>query len=213
MKNTGAAQREYAAAVSEAAHRGKGLLFAARSQFESAELSFREYEAIKIEGSSKAQKDGIVKRSGRLTKVRDDYQKVFTFKQVEWTLASLYRIGNLYETFADTLFQAPPPPEIKKLGDEYVEEYRVLLEEKATPLEDKAVDAYKRTIEEAKKSGVANEWTKRTLRSLNKLRKKEFPLQKDAKFAFEAQPLAIPEVPGHVPPAPASQPASQKANP
>jgi len=213
MNNLGGARREYAAAVAEAAKRAKGQLFAARSQFEVAELEFREYDAIKIEGSSKSQKDGIVRRSGRLTKIRDDYQKVFPFKQVEWTLASLYRIGNLYETFADTLFAAPPPPEIKKLGDEYVEEYRVLLEEKATPLEDKAVDAYKRTIEEAKKSGVANEWTKRTMRSLNKLRKKEFPLQKDAKFAFEAQPLAIPEVPGHVPPAPASQPASQKANP
>lgn len=219
MNNSGAARREYAAALSEAAHRGKGQIFAARSQFEATELEFREYEAIKIEGSSKAQKDGIVRRSGRLTKLRDNYQRVFPYKQVEWTLASLYRIGNLYETFADTLFQAPPPPEIKKLGDEYVEEYRVLLEEKATPLEDKAVDAYKRTIEEAKKSGVANEWTKRTLRSLNKLRKKEFPLQKDAKFAFEPQPLAIPEVPGRAPtPAqaasqPTSQPASQKAAP
>jgi hypothetical protein len=143
-----------------------------------------------------------LKRAGLLTKVRDEYQRTFAYKQVEWTLAALYRIGNLYETFSDTLFAAPPPPEVKKLGDDYVEEYRALLEEQAVPLEDKAVDAYKRTIAEAKKSGMADEWTKRTLRSLNKLRKKEFPLQKDAKYDVSLTTFGIPALADQPPMAP-----------
>ncbi len=194
-----AARKAYATAVSEANHRGKGQAFAAHAQFAVADLAFADYDAVKVEGASKAQKDAIVKRSKLLTSVRDEFQKVFPFKQVEWTLASLYRIGSLYESFADMLFAAPPPPEIKKLGPDYVEEYRVLLEEKAVPLEDKAVEAYKRTIEEAKKASVGNAWTKRTLVSLNKLRKKEFPLQKDAKFSVELVPIAIPALPSSMP--------------
>ncbi|MCC6808424.1 MAG: tetratricopeptide repeat protein [Deltaproteobacteria bacterium] len=194
--NVPAAKKAYATAVSESGKRRAGQAFAAQAQFQLAEIEFRAYDAILITGPSKAQKAAIIKRAGALTKVRDAYQQVFGFKQVEWTLAALFRIGNLYETFSEKLFTAPPPPEIAKLGIEYVEEYRVLIEEQAVPLEDKAVDAYKRTIAEAKKGGVANDWTKRTMRSLNKLRKKEFPLQKDARYALELAGYGTPALIG-----------------
>lgn len=192
LRNTNAARKAYGASVGEAAKRRVGGAFAAQAQLALAEMAFRDYEDIRIEGTSKQQQASIPKRANALTKVRDEYQRVFPFKQAEWTLASLYRIGNLYETFADALFAAPPPPEVKKLGADFVEEYRVLLEEKAVPLEDKAVDAYKRTLAEAKRMGAANEWTKRTMRSLNKLRKREFPLQKDARYAVETYTFGAP---------------------
>jgi tetratricopeptide (TPR) repeat protein len=203
--NDGGAKKAYATAVKESGSRRKGQAFAAQAQFQLAEIEFRAYDAVLITGPSKAQKAAIVKRASLLTKVREVYQQVFQFKQVEWTLAALFRIGNLYETFSEKLFAAPPPPEVQKLGAEYVEEYRVLIEEQAVPLEDKAVEAYKRTIAEAKKGGVANEWTKRTLGSLNKLRKKEFPLQKDARYALELSGFSAPELIGINDKPPASQ--------
>lgn len=203
--NEAAAKKAYATATAEASKRRKGQAFAAQAQFQLGEIEFRSYDAVLITGPSKAQKAAIVKRAGALTKVRDLYQSVFQFKQVEWTLAALYRIGNLYETFSEKLFAAPPPPEVAKLGAEFVEEYRVLIEQQAVPLEDKAVEAYKRTIAEAKKGGVANEWTKSTLRSLNKLRKKEFPLQKDARYALELSGFGTPQLLGVNDKQPASQ--------
>ncbi len=191
------AKKDFTMAVKEAAARRAGVAYAAEAQFRIAEQTFAEYDAIVIDGSSKQQKAAIVKRATTLQKVREAFSAVFPFKQVEWTLAALYRLGHLYETFADKLFTAPAPPEIKKLGPEYVEEYRALIEQQATPLEDKAVDAYKRALAEAKKSGVANVWTKRTQLSLNKLRKNEFPLQKEARqsietLGFSAEPLIRP---------------------
>jgi hypothetical protein len=216
------ARHAYLTAVGEAVRRKAGQSFGAKAQFLLAEQAFAEYDAINIDGSTRAQKAAITKRAGALTKVRDTFQKVFPFKQVEWTLAALYRIGNLYETFSDKLFAAPPPPEIRRLGPEYIEEYRVLLEEQAGPVEDKAVEAYKRVVAEAKKSGVVGDWTKRTLKSLNKLRKKEFPLQKEARYQFENSGIAPPGLvqlaneaeqgasqPASVPVNPASQPSRQ----
>lgn len=218
LRNNSAARKAYGLSVSEAGKRKAGAGFAAQAQLALAEMAFADYEAIRIEGSSKQQQAAIPKRANALTKVREEYQRVFPFKQAEWTLASLYRIGNLYETFADALFAAPPPPEVRKLGPDFVEEYRVLLEEKAVPLEDKAVDAYKRTLAEAKRMGAANEWTKRTMRSLNKLRKREFPLQKDARYAVEsftfgAPPLLDVQTLGSAGPVdtPSSAPASEPA--
>jgi tetratricopeptide (TPR) repeat protein len=209
--NQNASKKAYATAVKESGARRAGQSFAAEAQFQLAEQEFRAYDAVVITGATKAQKAAIVKRAGLLTKVRDAYSLVFSFKQIEWTLAALFRIGNLYETFSEKLFTAPPPPEVSKLGAEYIEEYRVLIEEQAVPLEDKAVDAYKRTIAEAKKAGVANEWTKRTLRSLNKLRKKEFPLQKDAHYQLELMAFAAPSLVG-LPAAASSQPATRQAD-
>ena len=48
-------------------------------------------------------------------------------------------------------------------------------------VEDKAVEAYERTIEEAKRQHVVNKWTRETLRSLNKLRPDMYPMLKDVK--------------------------------
>ena len=48
-------------------------------------------------------------------------------------------------------------------------------------LEDKAVEVYSAAWGEAKKYRVSNEWTKKTLESLNRFRPKEYPMLKEPK--------------------------------
>jgi len=71
-------------------------------------------------------------------------------------------------------------------------EYRVAIEEKAGTVEDKAVQAYETTINRARELQVANTWTQQTLVALNKLRRKAWPLQKDAKSYVEDMVVSSP---------------------
>jgi hypothetical protein len=63
--------------------------------------------------------------------------------------------------------------------------YRTQLEDIAIPLEDKAVERYKKTIQKARDEKIVNKWTKKTLNELNKYRPKEFPLYKESKSAAQ----------------------------
>lgn len=147
----------------------------AEAAFRLTELGFQDYERISMSDTPSEQKFAIVMRAQKLKELKESYQKVFSYGEDAWTLAALTRIGNLYESFADMLYQAKIPKNVSQNGAEYVETYRALLEEKATPLEEQAVQAYKRALEEFKKRGLRGEWLQKTYASLHKLRKREYP--------------------------------------
>ena len=55
-----------------------------------------------------------------VVKVNEAYAQVFKYKNLEWTLAALYRRGYALERFAQTIIDTPIPPDVKRLGDEAV---------------------------------------------------------------------------------------------
>src|SRR5439155_10477503 len=72
------------------------------------------------------------------------------------------------------------PPEFAN-KPEYADEYKAQLEEKAGVLERKAEQAYRKALDEAKKTHVTSEWTERIMEGLNKYQPKEFPAQRQGK--------------------------------
>ncbi|MFH1808428.1 MAG: tetratricopeptide repeat protein [Pseudomonadota bacterium] len=178
------ATKYYESAVKEFAARGlapatRAGYFAAKARFALIEKELKRYETIKIEGDGKNQQKQLALKAERLKKVEDQYRTVLDYKQIEWSLASLYRMGFLYENLAETMVAADCPKDIKRLGQEYCDEYKVLLEDKAAELEQKIVPAYELAYNEAIKAKVINEWTKRTLEGLNKYRKAQYPIDKE----------------------------------
>src|SRR5439155_1750701 len=143
----------------------------------------------------------------------------------EWTLAALYRRGYALERFAQTIVETPVPPDIKRMGDEAVAAYQDILSQQTVKLEDKAVENYIATLAKAKEVHVSNEWTKKTLESLNRFRPKEYPVLKEPKSTLSTEGAYVdgvvltPEVPyqekprpsAQVEPAPATQPAPAPA--
>ncbi|MBI5511208.1 MAG: tetratricopeptide repeat protein [Deltaproteobacteria bacterium] len=167
-------------------------VYAAEAEFQMVEQKAAAFRKLEIAGNGKQQMAALSKKAEQLKKVEAAYMGVLKFKQIDWTLAALFRIGQLYQNMADTIMKSPCPPDVKaqarKLGvpvDEICTEYRVAIEEKAGTVEDKAVQAYETTINRAREFQVANTWTKQTLVALNKLRRKAWPLQKDAKSYVE----------------------------
>jgi len=160
---------------------------AAQARFQLAEQEFKDFDKLKIGGRGKAlEKSFAAKRAG-VKRVNDAFAEVFKYKRLEWTLAALYRRGYALERFASTIIETPVPPDVKKLGEEAVIAYQDLLAQQTASLEDAAVESYSATLAEARKNHISNEWTKKTLESLNRFRPKEYPVLKDPKEFFASE--------------------------
>jgi len=154
---------------------------AAYSRFELAENVFAEFDRVRIGGTGKALVNSFNSKREAVKKVNAAYDKVVAYKRAEWTLAAFYRKGYILERFAETILATPVPPEVKRLGEEAVASYQDQLSGLTVALEDKAVETYTQAFQAAKQFRVSNEWTKKTLESLNRYRPKEYPMLKEPK--------------------------------
>ncbi|HUM10689.1 MAG TPA: tetratricopeptide repeat protein [Myxococcaceae bacterium] len=185
------ARRSWETAAREFDRRGlkadaalQGADAAAEARFMVAEQELRDFDKLKIGGRGKALEQSFTLKRAGVKKVQASYAEVFKYKRLEWTLAALYRQGYVLERFGATINETPVPPDVKRLGDEAVAAYQDLLQQQTAALEDKAVESYAATLEQARKNRISNEWTKKTLEALNRYRPKEYPVLKDPKPAI-----------------------------
>ncbi|MDP2340727.1 MAG: tetratricopeptide repeat protein [Deltaproteobacteria bacterium] len=157
--------------------------FAAKSAFALAEDDFVVFARPRPPAGSSAQ---VIKefqrRIAELSKVEARYRDVITrYKSAEWSLASLYRIGAIYDVFQREMIGYPCPAEVTRLaGEEGCDAYRSALDEKAFSLEEKAVEHYKAAVDKSREIHISNAWTKKALAALNLLRGSEYPIDDDA---------------------------------
>ncbi|NVJ10096.1 tetratricopeptide repeat protein [Myxococcus sp. AM001] len=159
---------------------------AAYSRFQLAELEFQKFDKLKIGGKGKALERSFTAKRNGVKSVNTAYARVYPYKQLEWTLAALYRRGYALERFANTIIETPVPVEVKRMGEEAVVVYQDALVQQTTSLEEAAVESYAATLAEARKNRLNNAWTRRTLESLNRFRPKEYPVLKEPKQALAA---------------------------
>ncbi len=98
--------------------------------------------------------------------------------------AALHRLGEGFEDFRAAILASPPP---RGLSDREREEYVFLLEEKAAPIEEKAVDAYQRNVRQAVAAGVSSAWVNRSFARLRALRPARFARRWE--YAFPVVPV------------------------
>jgi cellulose synthase operon protein C len=156
--------------------------FAAKSAFSLAENSYASYARLGIfSKNSKQQVKELEGKSKRLSEVETELKAIITtYKAAEWSLASLYRIGSLYDNMQQTVLKSPCPDDVRRIaGDVACDEYRNLIEDQAFAVENKAVEAYKTAHNKALELRLTNAWTRRTLEALNLLRPQEFPIDKE----------------------------------
>ncbi len=159
---------------------------AAYSRFQLAEVVLAEFDKVKIGGTGKKLAASFTAKKNGVKKVNEAYDAVVKYKRIEWTLAAFYRKGYVLERFAQTILETPVPPEVKRLGEEAVVTYQDTLAGMTVALEDKAVENYIGTLQEAHKYRISNEWTKKTLESLNRFRPKDYPMLKEPKSTLAA---------------------------
>ena len=194
LGNDKEAKAAFTSAASEFDRRGlkpethrNGAKNAAHARFLLAEYEFKEFDKLKIGGRAKALEASFTAKKNSLKKVNAAYDTVIPYKDFEWTLAAFYRTGYALERFAATIMETPVPSEVKRLGDEAVAEYQDMLGQQTAQLEDAAVQKYVATLSEARRIRISNEWTKKTLESLNRFRPVEYPVLKAPKGMLSAE--------------------------
>ncbi|VAW70944.1 TPR domain protein, putative component of TonB system, partial [hydrothermal vent metagenome] len=92
-------------------------------------------------------------------------KKVMAYKVAEFSTASTYQMGEIYNNLASSLMKSQRP---KGLSADEIEQYDILLEEKAWPFEEKSVDIHSLNAKRTKLK-IYDEWVKKSIVVLKKI--------------------------------------------
>lgn len=144
----------------------------AESQFMLAERKLDEWEKPAVQGSE----DKIERRKSELVdgmeSLFEEYHAVINYGTGDWTVAAMFRIGDIQQRSAARLREAELPFDDE--SDEYLE-LRQRLDDTAEALEDDAIEVYERALEQTVMHDISNEWTKRTLEALHEEAPDQYP--------------------------------------
>ena len=92
-------------------------------------------------------------------------KKVMAYKVAEFSTASTYKMGEIYNHLAHSLMESQRP---KGLSADELEQYGILLEEQAYPFEEKSVDIHSLNAKRTKQN-IYDEWIKKSLAVLRSI--------------------------------------------
>lgn len=127
----------------------------AHAHFVLLEEDWAKYRAIRFDNVRALQRSLQAKMKA-LPEMEAAYTRVLEIGSGDWGIAALTRVGEMYQDFARNLVESPDPP---GLDEDQLMMYRIELEDRAFPLEDKAVQAYELALEKSYELGVYNEYT------------------------------------------------------
>lgn len=123
---------------------------------------FNTYKAAKL---TIPLKKSLKKKKDLMQNVVKSYENAMKYRVAEISTAATYYIAEIYGDFAGALLKSERP---KKLSTDELEQYNVLLEEKAFPFEEKAIDIHIANAERVK-DGIYDQWVKKSINALTKL--------------------------------------------
>jgi len=151
----------------------RGLAIVARAMYDELEPAFAEYDRISLNVAPRFLKAQLEVKAKKLKKVEEAYGQVVHLKQAEPAVCGLYKIGLAYKRFAQALYDAPIPKELRR-DPALVEEYKSLLSQNAEPLEAKAIDGLALAVNAARDYGVVNDCARQATAILVKHKPEEY---------------------------------------
>jgi tetratricopeptide (TPR) repeat protein len=198
----------------------------AHARFLTLEPKWREYSGVKFDNVSRLKKDlteklKLVGDPDKGTGITGEYARVLAIGSGDWGIAAMTRIGMAYQDFAKNLIDSPDP---RGLDEDQLAMYRGELENRAFPLEEKAIDAYEKALSKGMELSVYNEWTLKAQDQINKFKPGAFLEPHDVPFLgaerFATAPGMLTETPkvaaaepAKAEPAKAAEPAADPKKP
>jgi TolA-binding protein len=167
--------------------------FAAEARYLEGELIFKDYERVTLNVKPKQLKKHLDKKTDLLVKAQEVYIQVVEYGDPSWATAALYRIGQMFENFANELKNAQVPSE---LTAEEQEVYRQELDNYVVSIEDRAIEAYKIGYQKALELKVYNKYTKLIREALGRMASSEFPAENEVRSEVKTgdRPPEVPVV-------------------
>ncbi len=117
----------------------------------------------------------LKQKTQQLESLLNDYSQIAEYKIPELLPETFFQMGMAIENFRDSIINSERPGDMSK---EEVEEYTLLLEEKAYPYDEQAVKTYEKSLTVSRKQQIYNEWVEKSIGRLAGLRpalyKREF---------------------------------------
>jgi tetratricopeptide (TPR) repeat protein len=194
--NAAGARRAYEQAVLY--HRAKkaqvaerGMPVVAQGMFLELEPDFDRYDRITLDVKPKLLKAQLEVKGKKLVELQQKYTAVVNLKQAEPAVCALYRIGLAYKRFAQTLYDAPIPKELKALKrQDVIDEYKAQLSQLAAAPEQKAVEGLEYAMTKSREYGVSNDCSRRAAEILVKYKPEKYGAPQ------ELVPALVAKVPG-----------------
>ncbi|MET0387349.1 MAG: tetratricopeptide repeat protein [Polyangiales bacterium] len=151
--------------------------YAAEARFQQGDRVLADFEKVQIAGDVAGLRKRLARKSELLRKASDIYADVVDYRVSEWVTAALYKIGQSYELFAESLRNAPIPPGLSEAEEQV---YRDELAKFIVPIEERALEAYESGYRKALELHVFNTWTQKQREALTRLNDIEYPPLREA---------------------------------
>jgi tetratricopeptide (TPR) repeat protein len=164
---------------------------AAHAAFAEIEPDFAAYQAISLAGKEKEIGKRLLEKLQRVDDLQKRYTKVLEIGQGDYGIASLYRIGFIYQHLAQAIFDTPCP---RRLDEDQCMIYQAELQAKAFPLEEKAIEAYDKALTKAYELGLYNDWLAKAQEALKVYEPGRFPESHVYDLIASEQVFEVPDV-------------------
>ncbi len=151
---------------------------AAQSAFELTEPRYQRYAKIRLRAPVRK---NMQLKNQAMKKALSAYNQVIELGVAEFVTAAAYRIAQMYVDFGEKLLDSERPQNLSPIE---LEQYEILLEEQAYPLEETAIELHEANLARTQ-SGLYDAWIKKSLGELAKLMPARYAKSERGVDAFE----------------------------
>jgi len=120
-------------------------------------------------------KEKLEAKTTGMAKIEKQYKDIITeLKDPYWSVAALYRIGQVYENMSRSFFESTVPNYLLDLDPMVYDVYMEKIQEKATQIEEKAVAYFEEAMSTARNYAVYNEFSRKCLKLLQSYRPRQY---------------------------------------
>ncbi len=147
--------------------------YAAQARFRQGERIFNKFKDVKLTFPMSKLKKGLTAKGELEQKAEKVYLDVIQMASPKWVAASAYRIGQMYNDFANQLSNLPIP---KGLTEQQAQDYQWTLDQQIMPLQDKALAAFGRAQKLALQFQAYNKWSAKSAEQISSMQAETYPI-------------------------------------
>lgn len=143
-----------------------GLTSAAHARFFEGEYLLRDANRVTLHGNQRKINRSFLKKGKIILEAKRIFQDVRKYKDPNWTIASICRMGAAYQRFGDAIEKIPDP---RGLGEDGLDKYKAYMDKISGGVKKNAIRAYKQCLQLAIKLSWFNKYTSDAELNLGKL--------------------------------------------
>ena len=154
--------------------------WAAEARYHEGELVFREYEKVTLDVKPAQLEKALKAKSKLLGDAEKVYGSVIDYQDLKWATAALFRMGQVYDGFAEALATAgnKPPPSVPP---DLVPAYQDKINEYVVNIQDKSVELFATGYKKAIDLQVYDEYTAKIREALGRLAAQKYPPERESR--------------------------------